>query len=130
MTIPDDSHRLVEEAVAAFGRGELVVVADDDAGWRRVVRGLLDGVAAEVIEAADGEQALAVVAARPVDLVLADLRMPRADGLALLAGLPPGIPAIVITSVDTEEIPPRVAVLLRKDQLTAQRLAYAISRVK
>src|SRR5215467_7447316 len=25
-----DSHRLVEEAVAAFGRGEIVVVADDD----------------------------------------------------------------------------------------------------
>ena len=29
MTIPD-SHRLVEEAIAAFGRGEIVVVADDD----------------------------------------------------------------------------------------------------
>jgi 3,4-dihydroxy 2-butanone 4-phosphate synthase / GTP cyclohydrolase II len=29
MTIPD-SHRLVEEVVAAFGRGEIIVVADDD----------------------------------------------------------------------------------------------------
>jgi signal transduction histidine kinase/CheY-like chemotaxis protein len=107
-----------------------VLVADDDPAWRQVLRGLLAGVASAVIEAADGEQALAAVAAGPVDLVLADLRMAGTDGYALLAGLPAGVPAIVITSADEAEVPSRAGALLRKDQLTAQRLVYAISRIK
>jgi signal transduction histidine kinase len=115
-------------------RAGRVLVADDDPAWRAVLRGLLAGIATEVIEAADGDAALAAVAAGvaggPVDLVLADLRMPGTDGWALLERLPPGLPAIVVTSMDTDDVPSRAGALLRKDQLTAQRLAYAISRIK
>ena len=68
--------------------------------------------------------------AGPVDLALIDLRMPGLDGYALLERLPAGIPAIVITSVDPGGLPPRASGLLRKDQLTAERLRYAINRIK
>jgi signal transduction histidine kinase len=105
-----------------------VVLADDDAGFRQVVKAMLSGIADRVIEAEDGVQALAAVGANPVDLVLADLAMPRIDGNSLLDQLPPTLPAIVITGRDVPA-PPRAAGLLRKDQLTRERLAFAIRRV-
>jgi signal transduction histidine kinase len=104
-----------------------VVVADDDPGFRQVVKAVIAGTAERVIEASDGERALEAVAAEPVDLVLADLGMPGLDGLALLERLPDGLPAIIITDQDVP-VPPRAAGLLRKDQLTRERLAFAIRR--
>ncbi|HEX4830996.1 MAG TPA: hybrid sensor histidine kinase/response regulator [Trebonia sp.] len=104
-----------------------VVVADDDPAFRLVLTAMLDGIAGRVIEAGDGVEALAAIAAEGADLVLADLAMPRLDGLELLGQLPPGLPAIVITGQD---IPPpeRAFALLAKDQLTRPRLAFAIRR--
>jgi signal transduction histidine kinase len=105
-----------------------VVVADDDAGFRRVLKSMLTGIADRLIEAENGEQALSAVAAERVDLVLADLGMPGVDGSTLLELLPVGLPAIVITGLDVAA-PPRAATLLRKDELTKGRLAFAIRRV-
>jgi signal transduction histidine kinase len=105
-----------------------VVVADDDAGFRQVVRAMLTGIADRLIEAEDGAQALSAVAAGRVDLVLADLRMPGVDGSTLLERLPATLPAIIITGLDVPA-PPRAAALLRKEELTRERLAFAIRRV-
>ena len=102
-----------------------VLIADDDPGFRQVLRGLLAGIADRVIETEDGEQALGAAAKDHVDLVLTDLRMPGLDGAALLRQLPAAIPAIVITGLDVEP-PPRAATLLHKDELTRDRLAFAI----
>jgi signal transduction histidine kinase/CheY-like chemotaxis protein len=105
-----------------------VVLADDDASFRQVLKAMLAGTADRLIEAADGAQALAAVAAESVDLVLADLQMPGMDGKTMLDRLPGGLPAIVITGHD-EPAPPRAAALLRKDELTRERLAFTIRRV-
>jgi CheY-like chemotaxis protein len=102
-----------------------VLLADADAAFRRVLRGLLGGIAARVVEAGDGAQALTLVAETPVDLVLADMRMPGMDGGALLARLPGSLPAIVVTGADMPP-PPRAAALLRKDELTRERLEFTI----
>jgi signal transduction histidine kinase len=105
-----------------------IVLADDDPGFRQVVKAMLTGIADRVIEAEDGVQALAAVSANRVDLVLADLGMPRVDGATLLDQLPPSLPAIVITGRDGPA-PPRASSLLQKDQLTRERLTFAIRRV-
>ena len=102
-----------------------VLIADDDPGFRQVLRGLLDGIADRVIESEDGDQALAAVTRDHLDLVLTDLRMPGLDGSALLRQLPAAIPAIVITGLDVEP-PPRAVALLHKDGLTRDRLAFTI----
>jgi len=102
-----------------------VVLADDDATFRQVLRGLLTGMADHLVEAENGGQALAILAETPVDLVLADMRMPGMDGSALLARLPASVPAIIITGADVPPLP-RAAALLRKDELTRERLEFTI----
>jgi signal transduction histidine kinase/CheY-like chemotaxis protein len=105
-----------------------VLVVDDDASFRQVLMGMLAPMADRLIEAEDGGHALALLAASTVDLVLADMRMPGLDGNALLARLPASVPAIIVTGADVPP-PPRAAALLRKDELTPDRLEFTIRSV-
>ncbi|MEP7207480.1 MAG: ATP-binding protein [Casimicrobiaceae bacterium] len=63
-----------------------VLLADDNADMRGYVRRLLSA-RYDVEAVADGEAALAVIRARRPDLVLADVMMPRLDGLGLVRAL-------------------------------------------
>ena len=65
-----------------------VVVAEDEELFRRELAAATpweDFGFVLVGEAADGQEALELIRERKPDLVLADIRMPRVDGLALLA---------------------------------------------
>ncbi len=70
------------------GRGRLaglrLLVAEDNANNQQIVRELLEDEGAAVRLAADGQEAVAAVAAAgpPFDVVLMDLQMPVMDGLA------------------------------------------------
>jgi response regulator RpfG family c-di-GMP phosphodiesterase len=59
-----------------------VLVADDDAAIRNALRIILSGY--DVIEAADGAEALRAFESHGADLVLSDLQMPGIGGLELL----------------------------------------------
>jgi two-component system chemotaxis response regulator CheY len=54
---------------------------------RHMVGVTLRAAGYEVIEAADGEEALQYARDNPVDLVLADVNMPRMDGITLVGHL-------------------------------------------
>jgi DNA-binding NarL/FixJ family response regulator len=80
-----------------------VIVADD----QRVVRegltlmlGLIDGIE-PVGAAADGEEALAMVAAERPDVVLMDLRMPRLDGIEATRRLSETHPHVGVVALTT-----------------------------
>ncbi len=105
-----------------------VLVADDDAGFRAILRGMLAGIADRIIEAEDGSRALAILSEEHVDLLLADMLMPGLDGRALLAQLPVTLPAVIITGLNIEP-PARAAAVLRKDELSPDRLAFTIRQV-
>jgi signal transduction histidine kinase len=63
-----------------------ILLADDNADMREyVVRLLLPGYDVEAV--GDGQAALAAARAKPPDLVLSDVMMPRMDGFGLLAGI-------------------------------------------
>jgi PAS domain S-box-containing protein len=67
---------------------QVVLVADDEEDIRSLIAGHLRRAGHQVLEAADGEQALqAVRAEQPPSLVLLDIRMPRLDGLGVLRAL-------------------------------------------
>jgi two-component system response regulator AtoC len=69
-----------------------VLVVDDKENMRRLVARILAD-AFEVEEADDGARALALVATRPYDVVVTDIRMPGADGFELLAATKARAPA-------------------------------------
>lgn len=60
-----------------------LLVVDDDPHIRELVSVFLRKEGFEIIEAEDGEQALAVLEREPVDLVILDIMMPRMDGWEL-----------------------------------------------
>jgi two-component system, OmpR family, KDP operon response regulator KdpE len=76
-----------------------VLVVDDEAGLRKVVRDALEQAGHEVETAADGDEALAIATERAFDLVVTDLAMPRRDGLELVRELRRSskVPILVLT---------------------------------
>ena len=62
-----------------------ILVADDESLVRQLVRAALEGPAQAVDEAVDGAAALGMLEETPYDLIISDMRMPRLDGLGLLA---------------------------------------------
>ena len=84
-----------------------VVIADDQALFREGLRTLLSTRAeVEVVgEAANGEEAVALVERLHPDVVLMDLRMPVMDGIVATARLRdqwPAIPVLVLTTFDDD----------------------------
>ncbi len=75
------------------------LVADDDPAMRTLVAVLLGDIA-EIVEAADGDEALDMLKERAYDLVLLDWDMPGPDGLEVLKtirSLRPRLPIIMVT---------------------------------
>jgi two-component system, chemotaxis family, chemotaxis protein CheY len=60
---------------------------DDSTSVRTLVRGALERAGYDVLEACDGEDALAQLDGRALGLIVCDLAMPRMDGLAFLRWL-------------------------------------------
>jgi two-component system cell cycle response regulator DivK len=57
-----------------------ILVADDRATSRELIRTLLEHEGYEISEAADGQEAVEMALANVPDLVLLDIQMPRLDG--------------------------------------------------
>jgi DNA-binding response OmpR family regulator len=64
-----------------------VLLIDDEEAIRRPLARFLGRRGATVVEAADGEEALATLERTEPDIILADLRMPRLGGSELYARL-------------------------------------------
>ena len=82
------------------------LVVDDERKMRRVLQMLLEKMGIESIAAETGEEALAMLAAERVDLLLTDLRLPGLSGIDLLARvreIEPELAVIVLTAFGSVE---------------------------
>ena len=89
-----------------------ILAVDDSASMRQMVAFTLKGAGYNVIEAADGHEALDKARNARVDLVLTDQNMPKMDGLTLvksLRGLPSysGTPILILTTESSDEMKAR-----------------------
>lgn len=78
-----------------------ILVAEDDRNLRRVLRAMLAREGYEVSEATDGAAAASFLAARKVDALVTDIRMPGMDGLELFRHCRErhvGLPVILVTA--------------------------------
>lgn len=76
-----------------------VLVVDDQPQFRSATARLLEREGYDTLEAADGAEALRLVAAQPPDLVITDLFMPGTDGLEFIRGLARSRPATKVIAV-------------------------------
>jgi CheY-like chemotaxis protein len=85
MVKPVDRARLTETIGRLVARpAPYVLVVDDDADAREMLRRALEREGVEVAEASDGVAALALIQARTPDLIVLDLVMPELDGFGVL----------------------------------------------
>jgi len=77
--------RASSSAGPAGGTGRRALVVDDESSVRSLVARLLARRGYDVVQAEDGEAALALLERETFDLVLCDVRMPRLNGRMLLA---------------------------------------------
>ncbi len=81
-----------------------VLLVDDDPAVAKVLGALLTQAGLTTYPARDGQEALALLASKPVDVVVSDVRMPGMDGLQVLAEVSrgwPDIPVILLTAHGT-----------------------------
>ena len=84
-----------------------VLLAEDDRFLRRAAEARLRRHGLEVLTAADGEEALRLARAEPLDLILLDVVMPKLQGFEVLKALKQDeatahIPVIVLSNLGQE----------------------------
>jgi CheY-like chemotaxis protein len=78
-----------------------ILVAEDRESSRELLKSILNSAGYEVIEAADGEQAVEKARLEPPDLVILDLQMPNLDGFGALGQIRalPGLHAVPVIAL-------------------------------
>ncbi|HET7910192.1 MAG TPA: sigma-54 dependent transcriptional regulator [Nitrospira sp.] len=85
---------------------EKILVVDDEKSLREVMSIMLKRAGYDVTEASNGEQAIGQVNKEIYDLVITDLRMPKADGMDVLKAvksLSPDTVVLVVTAFGTAD---------------------------
>ncbi|QII85689.1 response regulator [Bordetella hinzii] len=82
-----------------------ILVADDSATMRMIVKAALTSAGWQVLTASNGQEALEVARQRPVDMLVSDWNMPVMGGLGLIQGLRgerryEDLPVLVLTTED------------------------------
>ena len=84
-----------------------ILIADDDARMRQMLRQIVAGQASAVDEASDGGEAIAVCATERPDWVLMDWRMKPIDGLratAIIKSRFPSTQVVIVTQYDDDAL--------------------------
>ena len=93
-----------EITIGGLPVGHTIALVDDDRNILTSVTMALEAEGFDVLTFTDGDAALHGLSARPVDLAILDIKMPRMDGMELLQRLrkQSDLPVIFLTSKDDE----------------------------
>jgi DNA-binding NarL/FixJ family response regulator len=85
-----------------------ILIVEDSAIFRKLLKETLHArfPSMEVFEASEGEEALQIINANPLDLIFMDIRLPGESGLELTSKVKakyPDVVVIMMTSYDTPE---------------------------
>lgn len=119
--------------------GKTILVVDDDTDLRLMYRARLEASKYAVIEATNGEEAMARAVEKNPDCILLDVMMPRVNGfdvLDILKTTPQTkkIPVIILTALMQDEAKERVkrsgaAACLVKAEVTPLQVVETINQV-
>ena len=142
MTKPIDRNRLIAliEKFAASRRDGTVLVIDDDADVRGMVKATIEDVGMKATTVANGQAALDWLASHPQPaLVLLDLMMPKMDGFEFLERVRQNphyvdLPIVVLTAkelTDNERsyLAERTLLVLSKSAQPISKLGFALAAI-
>jgi DNA-binding NarL/FixJ family response regulator len=113
-----------------------LIFADDNASFRRALRGLLELVPhLDIVgEAVDGDEAVRLVESTPADVVLLDVEMPRLDGISaaerIRSSQPQPQPQILVHSATVSDRSRSRAATLGLAVLDKSRLGETINLIE
>ncbi len=84
-----------------------IMIVDDNATVRRVIRRAVSEIADEIVECPDGAEVQPLYTLCLPDVVLMDIRMPRVDGLTATRRLKTHFPranVLIVTDIDDESV--------------------------
>ena len=132
MSTDEDNFR--SETASENTPSKIVLLVEDHLDTREVLSMILRQNGMDVVEAADGVEALNAVLTKVPDLILTDLRMPNMDGLELSKHIKSStafkhIPIVLITATPLSDRSkyPEIALFLQKPYPAAE-LVVAISK--
>lgn len=104
------------------GRGECILVVDDETSILEITRQTLEAFNYKVIPAEDGAQAIGLFAVHrgEIDAVITDMMMPVMDGVALIKaihGIQPDLPILAASGLNSNGLISKAASLGIKDFL-------------
>jgi CheY-like chemotaxis protein len=102
ITKPFGPERLAARVRAALGKHKplgRILIADDESGVRVFLRAALERSGYEVVEAADGKEALEAARKGQVDLALLDLVMPKQEGIETITAMRKEMPGLRIVAM-------------------------------
>jgi two-component system, cell cycle sensor histidine kinase and response regulator CckA len=110
MLLPEQcpAGRRMNPSLGITDRPARILIVDDERHNRQLLDVMLAGEGFVLLTAASGEEALAVVAQHPPDLILLDIMMPGVDGYAVVAAIKANdstknIPVIVVTALEDRD---------------------------
>ena len=117
-----------------LGRGELILVVDDEIAIREITKGTLEAYGYRALTAADGTEAVALYAQHKdeIKVVLTDLMMPYMDGpvtIRALHKLNPNVRIIASSGLAENSRAIEGAKLFLPKPYTAERLLNALAEV-
>ncbi len=91
---PNSLARKVREVLGNRSSEKTILVVDDERGIRKLLHEILESAGYEVLEAANGKEAMRVVKNHEVDVVLTDIVMPEQEGIETVRALRTEYPQI------------------------------------
>ncbi len=136
---PVEPQRLVQVLRTHIDGGSTeVLVVEDDADSRELMRRTLQDAGYRVVEANDGGEAIEILGARSPALIVLDLMMPNIDGFGVLAHLRSkprlaGIPVVVVTAkvltpMEREELRGAARRVIQKGEHSRQELLQLLTQ--
>jgi CheY-like chemotaxis protein len=116
-----------------------VLVIDDEADARQIIRSHIENIAGEIREASNGREALILLDEHAPDVVLLDLVMPLMDGFSFLSAIRSderyhNLPVVVVTgkqltATESEQLRQQSLEVLNKTDVFAGKLKILLQRL-